>query len=213
MDPKTFGMLIAIGGVLAVVAWVLHKIGRALAAIAETLAAAAVVFMALWWVLKALGWLGMQLVTRWRTCLVLLALAARCRWLGWPSLAITAGSMASVLASWWLIDTVSFDHWCGRVLRSWWMRWALYHRKLPKWLHACGLSISDGTVPLDVTVTLVGRRRRAARATAGRRAVEIPRSARSAPARPGTRFTSSWCPGRSPRTSTTRHARWQRPAR
>jgi DNA segregation ATPase FtsK/SpoIIIE, S-DNA-T family len=31
--------------------------------------------------------------------------------------------------------------------------------KLPGWLHACGLSVKDEGVPVDVTVALVGRRR------------------------------------------------------
>jgi len=184
MNGNNLGTLLVLGGGLAVVVWVLHKIGRALAAIVETLAAVAFVFLALWWLLKAGAWLGTQLVTRWRTCLALLALGAWWHWLGWPSLAITVGAVALVLGMWALLDLLSFDQWCGRFLRAWWMRWAVYGRKLPGWLHACGLSVSDGTLPLDVTVNLVGRRRRtSSRAHTRAAAVQIPkvRGVRSGP--------------------------------
>jgi S-DNA-T family DNA segregation ATPase FtsK/SpoIIIE len=159
MDAHTFGILLFGGAGLAVVVWVLHKLGRALAAVAETLAGAAVVFLALWWLLKGFGWLGRQLTTRWRTSLTLLAVLAWWRWCGWFSLVLVAGSVTAVLVVWRLVDLVSFDQWAGRFLRAWWLRWTIYHRKLPNWLHACGLSVSDDTLPVDVTVTLVGRKK------------------------------------------------------
>ena len=159
MDAHTFGILLIGGAGLAVVVWVLHKLGRALAAIAETLAAAAVVFLAVWWLIKGGVWLVQQLVTRWRTTLALLALLAWWHWWGWPSLVLAAGSLAAGLVGWRLVDLVSFDQWAGRFLRSWWLRWTIYHRKFPGWLHACGLSVTDDTVPVDVTVALVGRKK------------------------------------------------------
>ncbi|MFE0027690.1 FtsK/SpoIIIE domain-containing protein [Amycolatopsis sp. NPDC059021] len=157
--------------------WVLHKIGHALAAILEALAAVAVVFVALWWLLKTLVWLVKQVVIHWRTTLALFALWAWWQWLGWLSLAISAACLAAVLAAWRVAHVVSFDQWCGRFLRSWWLRWAVYGRKLPAWLHACGLSISDGTLPVEVTVNLVGRRRRKAvsRTGGGSAAVRVPK--------------------------------------
>ncbi len=176
MDANMFGTLLVGGGVLGVVVWLLHKLGRALATIAEVLAAAAVVFIAVWWLLKAWLWMAKQVALRWRTSLAVLAGAAWWRWLGWPSLAITAGSITAVLVSWWLIDTVSYDHWCGRFLRSWWMRWAVYARRLPGWLHACGLSIKDDALPVEVTVNLVGRRRAVSRKAAIRSpGVKVPK--------------------------------------
>ncbi|MFD9895058.1 FtsK/SpoIIIE domain-containing protein [Amycolatopsis sp. NPDC059027] len=147
--------------------WVLHKVGKALAWLLEALAAIAVVFLALWGAVKFLLWLGKQLVTHWRTSLVLVALGAWWFCLGWLSLAIVVWSLLVLLVAWRLIDVMSFDQWCGRFLRSWWLRWALYARKLPGWLHACGLSISDGTLPVEVTVNLVGRRRKAVSRTGG----------------------------------------------
>ncbi len=170
------GFLLVGGAVLGVVVWLLHKLGRALATIAEVLAAAAVVFIALWSALKLLVWLGKQVFTHWRTSLGVLALAAWWNWLGWLPLAVTAGSVAVVLAVWRLIDLVSFDRCCGRFLRAWRLRWFTYDRKLPGWLHACGLSITDGTVPVEVTVNLVGRRRKAvSRAAAGNAAMQVPK--------------------------------------
>lgn len=176
MDPNMLGILLVGGGVLGVVVWLLHKLGRALASIAELLAAAAVVFIALWSALKLLVWAGKQVLTRWRTSLSVLALAAWWHWLGWLSLTITLGTITTALVVWRLLDLVSFDRWCGRFLRAWWLRWFTYARKLPGWLHACGLSISDGTVPVEVTVNLVGRRRKAvSRAAAGGTAVQVPK--------------------------------------
>jgi DNA segregation ATPase FtsK/SpoIIIE, S-DNA-T family len=59
----------------------------------------------------------------------------------------------------WRIDVLSFDIWAGRWLRAWWQRWTIYTPKLPGWLHACGLSVTDATTPIVVTVNLVARTR------------------------------------------------------
>ncbi|WAL65916.1 FtsK/SpoIIIE domain-containing protein [Amycolatopsis cynarae] len=159
MNAHTLGVLLLGSAGLALVVWVLHKLGKALAAIAETLAAAAVVFVALWWLLKGLGWLVRQIVAHPRTTLAVLAIAAWCRWWGWLSFLLTVLLLASGLTTWWWLHLVSFDQWAGRVLRSWWFRWAVYAPKLPGWLHACGLSVKDDSIPVDVTVTLVGRKK------------------------------------------------------
>jgi S-DNA-T family DNA segregation ATPase FtsK/SpoIIIE len=155
--------------------WVLHKIGRALASILEALAAAAVVFVALWWLCKAVVWMLAQVVTRWRTSLAVVAVYAWCELLGWLSLALVLGGIAVALTTWWVIDAVSFDQWCWRFLRSWWARWAVYGRKLPEWLHACGLSVRDEALPVVVNVNLVGRRRALSRSTSTRSGIRIPK--------------------------------------
>ncbi|MEV4150209.1 FtsK/SpoIIIE domain-containing protein [Amycolatopsis sp. NPDC049691] len=155
--------------------WVLHKVGRALASILEALAAAAVVFVALWWLCKAVVWMLAQVVTRWRTSLAVIAVYAWCELFGWFSLAIILGSVAAVLVAWWVIDSVSFDQWCGRLLRSWWARWAVYGRKLPEWLHACGLSVRDEALPVVVNVNLVGRRRALSRSASTRSGTRMPK--------------------------------------
>jgi DNA segregation ATPase FtsK/SpoIIIE, S-DNA-T family len=159
MDAHTIGALLVGGAGLAVTVWVLHKIGKALLALVETLAAVAVVFIALWWLLKALVWLLTQVVTRWRTSLTVLTLAAWWHWWGLLSLVLTLTVTTLALALWRWIDVWSFDTWVGRWLRAWWQRWTIYAPKLPGWLHACGLSVTDVTTPVLVTVTLVGRNR------------------------------------------------------
>lgn len=158
MNANTLGILFGVGGGLAVVVWLLHKLGRALASIAEVLAAAAVVFVALWWVIKAVWKLARGIVGHPRTTVTALAVAAWLYLLGWFSLVITFTAVTVGLLIWWRVDVVSFDAWAGRWLRSWWLRWTLYALKLPRWLHACGLSTRDDAVPVDVTVNLVGRR-------------------------------------------------------
>ncbi|MGB6164579.1 MAG: FtsK/SpoIIIE domain-containing protein, partial [Pseudonocardiaceae bacterium] len=119
----------------------------------------AVVFIALWWLIKALVWLLTQTVTRWRTSLTVLTLAAWWHGWGWPSLVLTLTVTTLALALWRWIDVWSFDTWVGRWLRAWWQRWTIYAPRLPGWLHACGLSVTDVTTPVLVTVTLVGRNR------------------------------------------------------
>ncbi|MDQ2881244.1 MAG: FtsK/SpoIIIE domain-containing protein [Actinomycetota bacterium] len=157
MDASMIAMLVAGAGVLGVVVWVLAKIGQVLIKVAEALAAAAVVAIAVWLVIKAGVWAIRQAVTRWRTSLTVLAVAAWWHWWGWPSLALTVSVVAAVLTGWRLIDLVSFDAWAGRHLRSWWLRWTVYAPKLPDWLHACGLGIKHDAAPVVVALTPLGR--------------------------------------------------------
>ncbi|MGK3204656.1 FtsK/SpoIIIE domain-containing protein [Amycolatopsis sp. MEPSY49] len=159
MDAHAVMMTTLVGGGLAVLLWVLAKVGHALARMAELLAALAFVAVALWGLLRAVVWIVRQLVTRWRTCLTLVAVWAWWNWLGWVSLAVTVGMLGLVQLVWWRLDAVGYDQWCGRWVRSWWLRWALYGQKLGGWLTACGLVVRDASVPVDVTVSLVGRRR------------------------------------------------------
>ena len=159
MTAYTIAMVIAGGVALGVLVWVLSKIGKALIQIAEMLAAAALVFATVWLVIKALVWAIRQAVTHWRTSLTVVALLAW--WHGWGalSLVLTVGVITVGLSVWRLVDLGSFDPWVGRHLRAWWLRWTLYAPKLPGWLHACGLSITDHATPVMVTVTLVGRQK------------------------------------------------------
>ncbi|WP_431874010.1 FtsK/SpoIIIE domain-containing protein [Amycolatopsis sacchari] len=159
MNAHLIGVLFLGAVGLAVVVWVLHKIGHVLASVAEALAAAAVVFLALWWLVKGLGWVVREIVTHPRTSLGVLALAAWVYWVGWPSLVIATVATTAALLAWRRCHLVSFDQWAGQLLRSWWQRWMVYVPKLPGWLHACGLSVRDDTIPVDVTVSLVGRKK------------------------------------------------------
>ncbi|MEU8631137.1 FtsK/SpoIIIE domain-containing protein [Amycolatopsis sp. NPDC048633] len=165
--------VIALAG-LGLGVWVLAKIGRALASMAELLTAMVVVFVGLWWACKVVFWLFSQVVIHWRTSLTVIAVYLWCVWVGWVWLVVNLGGLALLLGVWRLIDVTSFDQWCGRPLRSWWLRWAVYHLKLPGWLHACGLSVRDAALPVEVTVNLVGRRK-ASQATAQQSGVQIPK--------------------------------------
>ncbi|WP_116201949.1 FtsK/SpoIIIE domain-containing protein [Amycolatopsis circi] len=169
------GFLIAALGFLGLGVWVLHKIGRALASVLEVLAAAAVVFVALWWLCKAAVWVLAQVVTRWRTSLAVVGVYVWCELAGWVSLVSVLGGIGFVLGVWRLIGPVSFDQWCWWFLRSWWARWFVYGRKLPAWLHACGLSVRDEALPVVVNVNLVGRRRTLTRTSAGTLSARTPK--------------------------------------
>jgi S-DNA-T family DNA segregation ATPase FtsK/SpoIIIE len=185
MDAHTLGVLVLGGAGLGLLVWVLHKLGKALVVIAEAFAAAVVVFAALWWLIKGVWWLVQQIATHPRTTVTVLVVGAWCRWLGWISLASVLGGLALAALTWWRLDGLRYDQWCGRFVRSWWLRWALYAPKLPRWLHACGLTVTDSAIPVDVTVNLIGRKGKTrAGQTAGRQAaVAFPRllSVRSGP--------------------------------
>jgi S-DNA-T family DNA segregation ATPase FtsK/SpoIIIE len=159
MGAHSIAVLVLGGTGLGVVVWVLAKLGHALGKIAEAVAAAAVVFAVLWLVTKAVVWASRQVVMHWRTSLAVVAVLIWWHWLGWLSLVVLVGAVAVSLASWRLVELVSFDRWVGRYLRAWWLRWTLYARDLPGWLHACGLSMRDDALPLVVTVNLIGRKK------------------------------------------------------
>src|ERR687893_1985445 len=159
MDAHAIGMLLLGGVGLAVAVWVLHKLGKALIAILEALAEVAVVLVALWGLAKATAWLARQVVTHWRTSLTMLAVTLGCQHWGWPSLAVSLGLLTVVLVGWRAMDVVSFDGWVGQWLWAWWQRWTIYAPKLPGWLHACGLSVTDITTPTVVSLNLLGRPR------------------------------------------------------
>jgi len=65
--------------------------------------------------------------------------------------------IAGVLAGWRLVNLRSFDAWAGRRLRAWWLRWTVYAPKLPDWLHACGLGITQDRTPVVLALTPLGR--------------------------------------------------------
>ena len=159
MDAHTIGILLVGGAGLAVLVWVLHKIGKALIAVFEALATVAVVFLALWGLVKALVWLARRVLMHWRTSLTMLAVAWWWQSWGWPSLALTLSMITIALVVWCAVDLVSFDAWVGRWLRAWWLRWTIYAPKLPAWLHACGLSVTDITTPTVVSLNVLGRPR------------------------------------------------------
>ena len=157
MDASAIAMMIAGASGLGVVVWVLAKLGKALVTIAEALAAAAVVFLALWLGLKAVCWALRQTFTHWRTSLSVLGLLGWWHWWGWPSLTITAGALGGVLITWRLVDLTTFDAWAGRYVRAWWLRWTVYAPKLPDWLRACGLGITQDTAPVVLALSPLGR--------------------------------------------------------
>jgi S-DNA-T family DNA segregation ATPase FtsK/SpoIIIE len=166
MDAQTIALVIAGGGVLGIVVWLLAQLGKVLIKIAEALAAAAVVMFTVWLLIKATAWALRQVVIHWRTSLTLVGVLAWLQWWGWPSLALTTGSVATALVAWRLVSLASFDAWAGRHLRAWWLRWTVYAPKLPHWLHACGLGVKQDAVPVVVTVSpLAGPLRRQRRQT------------------------------------------------
>jgi S-DNA-T family DNA segregation ATPase FtsK/SpoIIIE len=77
--------------------------------------------------------------------------------LGWLSLVVVLVLLALGLTAWRLCHRISFDPWAGRYLRSWWQLWTVYSRRLPKWLHACGLTIREQDSALTLAVNPLGR--------------------------------------------------------
>jgi S-DNA-T family DNA segregation ATPase FtsK/SpoIIIE len=184
MDAQMIAVVVAGLGGLGVLVWVLAKVGKALITIAEALAAAAVVLLALWLMVKAVVWALRQAFVHWRTSLAVVALLVWWHWWGGVSLALTVGAVVGVLTGWRLVSLASFDAWAGRYLRAWWLRWTIYAPKLPDWLHACGLSITQDAAPVVVTLSPLGRALGRSRSRSQVRA-EIPRVV-------GVRSGASW---------------------
>jgi hypothetical protein len=100
------------------------------------------VIFAVWLVIKAVVWALRQVVTHWRTSLTMLAVVPWCRGavVPWCRGAVVPWCRGAVVP-WW--------HWW-----HWWHWWggaSLVRPKLPDWLHACGLSITPGAMPMVVT--------------------------------------------------------------
>ena len=161
--------------------------------------------------IHAVVWALRQVVTHWRTSLIVVAVLAWWQWWGLVSLAVTAGVVAGVLTAWRLVDLESFDAWAGRHLRAWWLRWTLYAPKLPRWLHACGLTVTDSAIPVDVTVNPIGRKEPRGQTARRQAAVAFPRLlwVRSGPSWDEVRVRL--VPGQKPEDFDEAAGRWPRP--
>lgn len=150
----TTAQLVLLALVLGAGAWVLHKIGQWLTQLLEALAAIAVVFVTAWLLLKGVWWTGRKLLKHWRTSITMAVAvaAAWCWWWGWPSLVIALAVIGLGLTGWWWLGRESFEPLAGRRLRAWWLRWAVYARKMPHWLRACGLTVADHDPGVHVQV-------------------------------------------------------------
>src|SRR6202008_4032171 len=157
MTASTILHLLVAGGGLVVVVWVLNKIGKALASVLEALATVVMVLLALWLVCKA-GYPAVKVaVTHWRTPLGLTCVTAWVWWWGWFPVVVTVAVVGAGLVMWRWRHRASFEPWAGWRLRSWWLRWTLYARRLPKWLRACGLTVQDADRPIVLTANPLGR--------------------------------------------------------
>jgi S-DNA-T family DNA segregation ATPase FtsK/SpoIIIE len=133
--------------------WGLHKLGQFIAKVLEAAAVIGVVFLAAWLTVKAAWTTVRWLVRHWRTTLTSTGLGAWLYWWGWPSLLITAALAGLALGLWWWRGRESFEPRAGRWLRSWWLHWAVYARRMPGWLRACGLSVTDPGQPVQLQLT------------------------------------------------------------
>lgn len=149
-------MMLLGGGLLAGV-WVLHRIGRALTSLLEALATLAVVFVGLWLLFKAGYALIKAAVMHWRTTLGVAFASVWVWWWGWPPVVAVLLVLVLGLLVWRWRHRTSFEVWAGRRLRSWWLRWTVYARRLPRWLHACGLTVPDTDQPVVLAMNPLGR--------------------------------------------------------
>ena len=152
-------VLIALG--VGLLGWLLHRAGPVLKDLLETLAVLAAVFFAFRALAKGVMWAVRTLVPCWRSALTGLGVWLWCRYLGWPSLAVTVCTLLVGLLGWWLYarcagELPKFDALVGRRIRGWWLRWLFYGTRMPQWLRACKLTVPDRTVGIQVFVTLLG---------------------------------------------------------
>jgi len=173
MNAQAFGTLLVAGGAVAVVVWLVNKIGRALTAVLEAFATVAMVLVTLWLLVKAVYVVGKAAVTHWRTTLSGALLGVWLWWWGWLPVTGVVVAVVVGLLVWRWRHRLSFETWAGHRLRSWWQRWAIYARKLPGWLRACGLTVMDADRPIVVTANPLGRNK--VRRQPKQRADQVPR--------------------------------------
>lgn len=159
MNPQSFLMMLLVGGGLLVAVAVLHKVWRGLTVVFEAVAALAVLLVALWWVGKAVYLVIKSAVTHPRSLLGLVVVLVALSWWGRLPLSIVATVAGIAGLLWWWRDRISFEQWVGGRLRSWWLRWTVYARRLPYWLRACGLTVRDPEQHTVLVMSPVGRGR------------------------------------------------------
>jgi S-DNA-T family DNA segregation ATPase FtsK/SpoIIIE len=157
MNASTLFTLALVGGAVAVAVWVLNKIGRALASVLEALATVAMVVLALWFAARTTYLAVKAAVTHWRTTLGVSVAAVWLWWWGWLPVTATVVMVVVGVVVWRWRHRISFEAWAGWWLRSWWLRWLVYTRKLPRWLRACGLTVADADRPIVITANPLGR--------------------------------------------------------
>lgn len=139
-------LAMTVGGLVVVVA-VLRKVGRGLTAVFEALATLATVLIAVWWTGKAVLFVVKSAVTHPRSTASLAVLLLWLMWWGSSVGVMVGGAIVAVagvgLVAWWWRGRLSYEHWVGGRLRSWWLRWTVYARLLPRWLRACRLTVQD----------------------------------------------------------------------
>lgn len=64
-------------------------------------------------------------------------------WLGYQTVLMAAGIAVVAGVSWRLLDRPTFDRFAGRLLRAWWRRWLVYHRRWLRLVASCGLFTQD----------------------------------------------------------------------
>ncbi|MBB4903990.1 FtsK/SpoIIIE domain-containing protein [Actinophytocola algeriensis] len=173
MTAQALGTLVLAGGAIGVLVWLVNKIGRALTAVLEALATVTMVLVAVWLLVKTVYVAVKAAVTHWRTTLGGALLTLCLWWWGWIPVVGAIVAVAGILAVWRWRHRLSFETRVGRWLRSWWQRWAVYARKLPGWLRACGLTVSDADRPIVVTANPLGRNK--VRRQPKQRADQVPR--------------------------------------
>ncbi|MBN9097010.1 MAG: cell division protein FtsK [Pseudonocardia sp.] len=145
--------LVLLAATAGVALWVLHKVGQFLTKVLEALAAVAVVFLTAWLLVKYTWKTGRWMVRHWRTTLIAVLLLGWLHWLGAISLGATVAALALGLLGWRYLARESFEPWAGRHLRGWWQRWIVYAPRMPGWLRACGLVVTDSDNAMTVQVT------------------------------------------------------------
>lgn len=139
MDAQTVAWLIGAVAVGLPVLVVLHKCAQALVWLLEALAAVAVFVLLLVLVVKYTGKLVWLVLSHPRSSLALLLGLCIWHWIGWLPASITLTLAVAGGLVWRHYERRSFEHWIGRRLRAWWLRWTMYHPKLPRWAARLGL--------------------------------------------------------------------------
>lgn len=173
MNAYSMLPLLMIGGAVVAGVVVLRKIGRGLTVLFEALATLATVVLALWWAGKAVVSMIKAAVTHPRTTAGVTVVLLWLAWWGWLAVAVVVLAAGVGLVIWWWRGRLSYERRVGGRLRSWWLRWTVYARRLPGWLRTCGLTVQDPEQRVVLVVSPLARGR--VRRQAQRRDDRIPR--------------------------------------
>ncbi|GAB3546916.1 S-DNA-T family DNA segregation ATPase FtsK/SpoIIIE [Actinopolyspora lacussalsi] len=151
------GLLAVLAGVLLV--RFLRAVGRALSALGQAVSVLVTLGKGVFWLLRMMARLLGLAGRFWRSTAGLVLLVAWLSLWGFRLGVLLLCGLAVVLVStaivWQIRAPESFDVYCGRFVRSWWLRWGYYQWRWSTWVRNLALSVRQ---PDEAQVAYEGSR-------------------------------------------------------